>query len=109
MPDVHELLEEWEEGGDTGLRPKRIQAVRGDLMEYTGIAVPHRVGHIESWLPRMKAQITRSLREAAEEAETDEQDEPVAGTTDDGADGGDEATDDSAPDSSDGGDSEESE
>lgn len=99
MPDIDELLAEWEDGG-TGLRPARLQAVRGDLMDYTGIAVPHRVGDIENWLPTMKAQVTRRLREAAEEqAETTTDDDSVAGPPD-----GDGDPDATAADSSDGGD-----
>lgn len=70
-----ELLEEWTDGEQTGMRPKRIQQVRGELADITGMPVPRRVSTIESWLPRMKAQVTRKLREAAGEYEDDETDE----------------------------------
>lgn len=93
MPDIDELLAEWEDGG-TGLRPARLQAVRGDLMQYTGMAVPHRVGDIENWLPRMKAQVTRRLREAAEEQSDSPGDGETVAETPDG-DGGPDAIADS--------------
>lgn len=66
-----EILEEWEEG-DNGLRPQRIQQVREDLAEATGMHIPRRISVIESYMERMQSQITRKLREAVEDAEDDD-------------------------------------
>jgi hypothetical protein len=68
MVDARDLLDEWEEGG-TGLRPARAQALRADLMEHTGMYMPHRRTELESYLTRMRSQITRKLREAVEASE----------------------------------------
>ena len=59
-----ELLVEWE----AGMRPARIQALRGDLMAVTGIYVPHRRSAINGvWYDHYRGQVTRALREAVEE------------------------------------------
>lgn len=69
MVSATALLEEWKEGG-TGLRPARVQALRTDLMEVTGIWLPHGHSEIEGYTERFRGQITRRLREAvAEEKE----------------------------------------
>lgn len=61
-----ELHTEWEEGG-TGLRPARVQALRTDLMDVTGIWLPHRRSELEGYIERFRGQITRRLREAVHE------------------------------------------
>lgn len=81
-----DLLEEWE-ADETGLRTARVQALRSDLMDATGVYIPHRRSELEGYMTRMKGQITRKLREAAEaemdaDAETPEEegdppDEPI--------------------------------
>lgn len=63
-----DLLEEWESGESTGLRPQRIQRLRDDIQRITGQPVPHRVSEIEAWQSRLKSYLTRCIREAAEEA-----------------------------------------
>lgn len=59
-----ELYEEWREG-ETGLRPARIQTLRDELQEATGMYVPRRTPEIESWLDRMQGTVTRKLKKAA--------------------------------------------
>jgi hypothetical protein len=61
-----ELLEEWEEG-EPGLRPVRVQEVRDDLMEYTGLTVPRRLSQIEVWIMAMKetGSVPRRLKEGS--------------------------------------------
>lgn len=63
LKTASDLLDEWE----SGMRPARVQALRHDLMHHTGLIVPHRRSEIESYMTRMKGQITRWLRAAAEE------------------------------------------
>lgn len=61
-----ELLEEWE----AGMRPARIQALRSELMEATGIYVPHRQSAIDGvWHEHYRGQVTRKLRETVEAEE----------------------------------------
>lgn len=62
--NAEELYEEWTGGETSGMRPKRIQAVRDDLMRETGITVPRRISDIESWKTRMRGQVTKKLKEA---------------------------------------------
>lgn len=64
--NASDLLAEWEEGG-SGLRPARAQVLRADLMEHTGIWLPHRRSELESFLDRFKPHITRKLRERVAE------------------------------------------
>lgn len=69
--NTEELREEWESGDETGMRPARVQEVRSDLMDATGLPIPRRRVAIEGWLETMKPQVTRALREAT--GEYDEQ------------------------------------
>lgn len=48
-PTPNEPVEEWE-SGEPGLRPARIQEIRGAIKEYTGLPVPRRRAQIEAWL-----------------------------------------------------------
>lgn len=64
--DAKALLEDWEAANEGGLRPAMVQSMRSDLMEATKIFIPHRRSEIESYMNRMKGQITRKIREAAE-------------------------------------------
>jgi hypothetical protein len=59
-----ELLEEWQEG-EPGLRPARVQEVRNDLMEHTGLSVPRRRGRIRVWVIAMveTGSVARRLKE----------------------------------------------
>jgi hypothetical protein len=59
-----ELLEEWTEG-ETGMRPARVQEVRDDLMEHTGLSVPRRRGRIRVWVLAMveTGSVARRLKE----------------------------------------------
>lgn len=78
---AQELLDEWEAGEQTGMRPHRIKTVREDLMHYTDMWVPRRIHEIENFMATMKGQMTRKLREAAEAesggAVVDDEDESV--------------------------------
>lgn len=65
--NAQELLDEWEDGESTGVRPARVKQIRDDLRRVTGMYVPRRTTEIEGWLDSMKGQVTRKLREAAEE------------------------------------------
>lgn len=47
-----ELLEEWTEG-EPGLRPARVQEVRDELEEYTGLSVPRRQSRLSVWVVAM--------------------------------------------------------
>lgn len=69
-----ELLEEWTSGEQSGMRPQRVQRVREDLREYTDLPIPRRIPEIESYVERMKGEITKQLKAAAED-EADESDE----------------------------------
>jgi len=66
--DADKLLQEWEAGESTGMRPKRVQALRDDLSEATGQAIPRRISDIEAFLDndQWKGVITRKLRKAAD-------------------------------------------
>jgi hypothetical protein len=73
--DAQELNDEWTDGETSGMDNKRLQLLREDIMHVTGLTVPRRLPALESWQKRMKGQVTRKLREAAEggdvpEAET---------------------------------------
>jgi len=70
--NAEELLEEWEDGESTGVRPERVKVIRDDLYRVTGMLPPRRVSEIESWLESMKGQVTRKLRNAAETTEDSE-------------------------------------
>jgi hypothetical protein len=67
--NASELLDEWESGESTGMRPKRVQALRDDLSEATGQAIPRRISDIEAFLDndQWKGVITRKLRKAADD------------------------------------------
>ena len=77
-----ELHEEWSSGEKTGMRPQRIQRVRDDLMDITGIPIPRRIVEIEGWMDAMKGQITRRLNEEVEGVEAEEN-EKVGGAEED--------------------------
>ena len=82
MMDAQELYDEWTEGESSGVRPARVQQLRAELREYTGLYVPRSRADIDNWLPRMKGQITKKLRQASEAAAdtTDgDDDEPEEG------------------------------
>lgn len=74
-----ELYAEWTSGEQNGMRPKRVQALRDDFAQITGLSVPYRVSELEGWLDAMKQSgvITRKLKQAAEGSidEPDEDDE----------------------------------
>lgn len=70
-----ELHEEWNSGETTGMRPQRIQRVRDDLMEITGMPIPRRIVEIEGWMDAMKGQITRRLNEEIEKTDDEDGDE----------------------------------
>jgi hypothetical protein len=73
-----ELLEEWTSGESTGMRPQRVQAVREELAEYTGQAIPRRIPDIAAFLdnPQWKGTITQKLREEVGDADSDGSSEP---------------------------------
>lgn len=68
MKTATELYDEWTDGAQNGMRPKRVQTLRDDLAEATGLAIPHRVSEIEGWLDAMSQSgvITRKLEKASE-------------------------------------------
>ena len=63
-----DIYDEWTRGEQNGLRPKRVQALRTEIEEATGMVVPHRVSEIEGWLEAMRQSgtLTKKLRAAAE-------------------------------------------
>lgn len=67
--NAQELYEEWMQGEQPGMRPKRVQALRDDLARVTGLPVPRRVPEIEGWLDSMRESgvLTKKLRAAAED------------------------------------------
>ena len=69
-----ELLEEWTSGEQSGMRPQRVQQLRDDLREHTGLPFPRRIPEIEAYVGRMKGEITKQLKEAAsdDDAEGDD-------------------------------------
>lgn len=78
--NAQDLLDEWESGEQTGMRAKRVQAVREDLMEITDEYVPRRIHEIENMIldhDQRKGVITRKLRDAVEgsdeESDADEE------------------------------------
>jgi len=71
--NAQDLYDEWTEGESTGVRAQRVQVLRGDIQRHTGLAVPHRIPEIESWMPRMKGQITKKLKQAVESDGDDEE------------------------------------
>lgn len=79
-----DLLDEWTSGEKTGFRAKRVQRLRQDLKDATGMAIPRRLSAIEAILndPHHRGIITRKLKEAVKAI--DEADEDS-----DEADGGD--------------------
>jgi len=66
--DAEELYSEWTDGEQNGMRPKRVQVLRDDLAEATGMSIPHSVPELEGWMDTMTSSgvLTRKLREAAE-------------------------------------------
>lgn len=75
MTSAQELYEEWTNGDDgNGMRPSRVQELRDEIAEATGMTVPHRRGDIEHWLETMTGSgvLTRKLRAAAEGPDEDE-------------------------------------
>jgi len=67
--NAQEFLDEWEDGESTGVRPARVKQIRDDISRVTEMYVPRRTHEIEGWLDSMKGQVTRKLREAAEESD----------------------------------------
>ena len=88
MTNPIELYEEWTEGEENGMRPKRVQVLREELMNATELPVPRSVSEIDSWLGPMKksGNITRKLKSAADryeaEAEADSSDDEQADASD---------------------------
>lgn len=72
--NAQDLLDEWEDGETTGVRPARVKQIRDDLRRVTGMYVPRRTHEIEGWLDSMKGQVTRKLREAADEESDGDED-----------------------------------
>lgn len=74
--NAQELYDEWTEGEQNGMRPKRVQAVRDDLSDALGMSVPHRVSEIEHWLDKMKSSgvVTRKLQKAVEGSDEESDD-----------------------------------
>ena len=72
-----ELYTEWTDGEQNGMRPKRVQTLREDLAEATGLVIPHRVPEIEGWLEAMTQSgvITRKLKAAVEDNESETNDD----------------------------------
>lgn len=66
-----ELREEWEAGDEMGMRPKRVQAVRDDLADVTGVPIPYRIHEIEVFVDHFRGTITRELRRATGEYDDD--------------------------------------
>lgn len=70
-----QLLHEWEADGEDdspGMRPKRVQVLRDELMAATGEYIPTRLPQIEAMLtnhPQKRGVITRKLREAVDATE----------------------------------------
>lgn len=85
--NAQDLLDEWKDGERPGMRPKRVQALRDDLAEATGLSIPHRVPEIEGWLETMRSAgvITRKLQHAAEVDEGPDDDEAEEGIPPDDA------------------------
>lgn len=81
MRTAQELYDEWTEGEQNGMRPKRVQALRDDLAAATGMVIPHRASQIEGWLETMRSSgvITRKLRSAAEGPGDEEDPSPEDG------------------------------
>ena len=73
-----ELYDEWTRGETNGMRPKRVQALRTEIREATGMPVPRRVSEIEGWLEAMQQSgtLTKKLRDAAA-ADREERGEPT--------------------------------
>lgn len=72
MTDAQKLLDEWTSGEESGMRPKRVQLVRDDLMEYTDEYIPRSIPKIEALIlnnPQKKGVITKRLRAAVESDE----------------------------------------
>lgn len=63
-----ELLNEWTNGDSSGLRPERLQRLREEVREATGRTPPRRISELEAWQERLKSQLTKEIREAAEES-----------------------------------------
>lgn len=72
--NAEELLSEWESGEQNGMRAKRVQRLRDDLIEATGEAIPRRIPELEAFLSdqHWRGVITRKLREAVEGEESEE-------------------------------------
>lgn len=74
--NAQELYDEWTDGEQNGMRPKRVQSLRDDLAEATEMSIPHSVPELEGWLETMRSSgvLTRKLKAAAEGP--DDPDEP---------------------------------
>ena len=72
-----DLYDEWTNGDTNGMRPKRVQTLRTEIREATGIYVPRRVSEIEGWLEAMRQSgtLTKKLRAAAEESDDETSEE----------------------------------
>lgn len=60
-----ELLNEWESGEEVGMRPQRVQEVREDLEEHTGLPIPSRLTRIQLFveIARETGMVERRLKE----------------------------------------------
>lgn len=65
--DAQDLLDEYENDD----RLARIQALRYDIEEHTGLELPDGRAEIERWLDNHRSVLTRKLREAAGENRPD--------------------------------------
>lgn len=76
MKSAQELYEEWTSGDENGMRAERVQVLRRDISEATGLSPPHRIGEIRPWLERLRSSgtLTRKLKEAAGEMEAEDSD-----------------------------------
>lgn len=73
MITVHDLLDEHE--NDFGGRPRRIQALREPIREYTDLRVPRSLPAVEEWYSAKKGVITRRLNEHLDDGNDDGGDE----------------------------------
>jgi len=66
MSDIDRLVEEWFED-ENGLRVRRIQKLRDEIHDATGLVVPRSPAAIETWLLRFQSQVTKKLNKHREE------------------------------------------